>query len=233
MSDDLLVPHTSNSSITSKTPRPVLEGIFAFPPNRNTLGGTAYLIVEKFGNILVDSPAWSEANQEFIQAKGGVSWLFLSHRNGIAQVKAIQEATQTQVLIQEQEAYLLPEVQLTTFEQEYSLTPNCTAMWTPGYSPGSSCLYCQTNGGVLFTGRHILPNRQGQVTPLRMAKTFHWQRQLRSLAQLRDHFTPDTLHYLLPGANTGFLRGQGFIDNATEHLSQLDFAALRQQQVSF
>ncbi len=231
MSDDLLVTNTSNSSTNSKTPRPVLEGIFAFPPNRNTLGGTAYLILEKVGNILVDSPAWTEANQEFIQAQGGVSYLFISHRNGMAQIKAIQETTQCQVIIQEQEAYLLPEVQLTTFEQDYRLTPNCKAMWTPGYSPGSSCLYCQTNGGVLFTGRNLLPNRQGKATPLRIAKTFHWYRQLRSLNQLRDHFDSSTLQYILPGANTGFLRGRGFIDNATEHLSGLDFAALRQQPV--
>ncbi|MEO1743428.1 MAG: hypothetical protein AAFR99_16650, partial [Cyanobacteria bacterium J06629_9] len=31
---------------TVKPPRAVLEGVYAFPPNRSTLGGTAYFIVE-------------------------------------------------------------------------------------------------------------------------------------------------------------------------------------------
>ncbi|EDX71729.1 hypothetical protein MC7420_2395 [Coleofasciculus chthonoplastes PCC 7420] len=55
-----------------------------------------------------------------------------------------------------------------------------------------------------------------------MSKTFHWQRQLRSLQFLLDRFTPDTLSYLCPGANTGALRGKGAIDQAYKHLSQID-----------
>jgi hypothetical protein len=31
----------------------------------------------------------------------------------------------------------------------------------------------------------------------------------------------------MPGANTGYLRGKGYLDNAYEQLSQLDLTALR------
>lgn len=48
-----------------KVPRLILEDIYAFPPNREILGGTAYLIVNKSGNILVDCPAWDAENQGF------------------------------------------------------------------------------------------------------------------------------------------------------------------------
>lgn len=222
---------TQLSSSTTKAPRLIQPGIFAFPPNRDTLGGTAYLIVEKVGNILVDSPAWNQTNQQFLLKQGGVRWLFITHRNGIGQTQAIQQSCHCEILIQEQEAYLLPEVAVTAFEQEIHFAPQFTGIWTPGYSPGSACLDYQSQGGVLFTGRHLLPNQQGQLTPLRMAKTFHWFRQLRSLEMLCDRFTPHTLNYLFPGANSGFLRGKGYIDNAYEQLSGLDIHKLRQSPV--
>jgi hypothetical protein len=82
----------------------------------------------------------------------------------------------------------------------------------------------------LFSGRHILPTRQGGAAPLRVSKTFHWPRQLRHIQRLLDEFTPQTLSYICPGANTGFLRGKRFIDEAYDKLAALDFQALAKSQ---
>lgn len=204
-----------------KLPRLVLDGIFAFPPNRDTLGGTAYLIVESAGNILVDCPAWSESHQQFLQDLGGVRWLFITHRGGIGKAEEIVRDLSCQILIQEQEAYFLPQLKVTTFQKEFALSASSTAIWTPGHSPGSSCLYSTSHDGVLFSGRHLLPNQFGDPVPLRTSKTFHWPRQLKSVLALRDRFTPATCNYLCPGANTGLLRGRRAIDRAYERLSQL------------
>ncbi|PSO93849.1 MAG: MBL fold metallo-hydrolase [Cyanobacteria bacterium QS_9_48_30] len=220
---------TPQHSEGGKPPRSILEEIFAFPPNRETLGGTAYFLVEPEGNILIDCPAWEESNQQFLQDWGGVRWLFITHRGGMSKVSEIQSALGCGVVTQEREAYLLPEATVTTFEREFSLSYNCLAIWTPGYSPGSSCLYYQSHGGVLFSGRHLLPSQQGEPTPIRMGKTFHWFRQLGSLQALRDRFSPETLRYICPGASTGFLRGRGVIDQAYQRLSRLDLEALRRE----
>ncbi|MBE9225544.1 MBL fold metallo-hydrolase [Phormidium sp. LEGE 05292] len=214
----------------SKLARAVLDTISAFPPNRDTLGATAYLIVENQTHILVDCPAWDQENQQFLQEQGGVSWLIITHRGGIGKVKEIQAAFGCQILIQEQEAYLLPDLEVTTFEQEFNLTPQIQVIWTPGHSPGSSCVYSSVQGGVLFSGRHLLPNQQGLPVPLRTSKTFHWRRQLRSVALLRDRFSPNTLNYLCPGANTGFLRGKRVIEQAYQHLAALDLEAMLETQ---
>jgi glyoxylase-like metal-dependent hydrolase (beta-lactamase superfamily II) len=220
---------TSNSF---KSPLPILDGIFAFPPNRDTLGGTAYLIIEPTGNILLDCPAWNESNQQFLQEKGGVKWLFLTHRGAIGKnIPEMQNFLNFTVVIQEQEAYLLPEIQLTTFSQDIQLNNHCQGIWTPGFSPGSSCLYCSTQGGILFSGRHLLPNQQGHPLPLRIAKTFHWLRQLGSVQKIRDRFNEQTLHYLCPGANTGFLRGKGIISSVYPYLAQLDLDSLQQVEI--
>lgn len=212
-----------------KLPQAIWNNIFAFPPNRDTLGGTAYFIVENEANILIDCPAWDEVNQNYLNSVGGVRWLFLTHRGAIGKAREIQQAFGCEILIQEQEAYLLPGLRVTTFKQDFNIG-NAQVIWTPGHSPGSSCLYYLIEGGVLFSGRHILPNQTGELLPLRTAKTFHWFRQLASIQLLRDHFTPETLNYICPGANTGFLRGKRARASAYEQLARLDLAALRQSK---
>ncbi|WP_009633510.1 hypothetical protein [Synechocystis sp. PCC 7509] len=215
-----------------KPPQSVLDNIYAFSPNSKTLGGTAYLIVEKEGNILLDCPAVEARTCEFLTAHGGIKTLFITHRGGIGKARAIQEAFNCEVLIQEQEAYLLPKVKVTTFRQEMSLNYG-RVIWTPGHSPGSSCLYYPSNGGILFTGRHLLPNQQGQPVPLRTSKTFQWHWQINSLQLLRETFTPETLAYICPGANIGFLRGKKVIANAYEQIAQLDLDKLKNLPMIF
>ncbi|MEG3842886.1 MBL fold metallo-hydrolase [Microcoleus sp. herbarium14] len=214
----------------SKQPRLVLENIFAFPPNRDTLGATAYFIVENQTNILVDCPAWDEVNHTFLRERGGVGLLFLTHRGAIARAREIQEATGCDILIQEQEAYLLPGLKVTVFEREFGLSDRMKAFWTPGHSPGSSCLYDSGSGGVLFSGRHLLPNREGAPVAQRTAKTFHWPWQINSVQSIIDRFSRDTLQYICPAANTGFLRGKGSIDRAFEQLTNLDLAVCLQSK---
>lgn len=226
------MPHNSTEitagTSNNRVPRPIMPGIFAFTPNRDTLGATSYLIVDNIGNILLDCPAWHQANQEFIQSQGGIDYLVISHRGGIGKnVLQMQQTFNCKLLVQEQEAYLLPEVEVTPFADSLSLSPELELIWTPGHSPGSSCLYWQQQGGVLFTGRHLLPKSQTEIVPLRTAKTFHWWRQLNSIAKLRDRFNYENLKYILPGANTGYLRGTGYIDNAYQQLQALDLTTLR------
>jgi glyoxylase-like metal-dependent hydrolase (beta-lactamase superfamily II) len=213
--------------LTADQPSP--HTIFAFAPNRDTLGGTAYLIVESQDNLLIDCPIWDDANQAFLQTHGGVRWLFITHRGGIGQARALQTTLGCDIVIQEQEAYLLPGLKVTSFSQEFIFTANSRALWTAGHSPGSACLH-HSASGILFSGRHLLPDRTGHPTPLRTAKTFHWPRQLRNVQRLIDQFTPETLRLICPGANIGMLRGKTAIDHAYEKLTQLPLTTERQSQ---
>jgi len=226
-----MYPLSNEPNQTLKLPRNVLDNIFAFPPNRDTLGGTAYLIVRNLGNILIDSPLYDGTNLDFIKSKLGVRFLVITHREAIGKAVQWQQALGCDIIIQEQEAYLLPEVKVTTFEQEFSLNPDSRLIWTPGHSPGSSCLYYSEFGGVLFTGRHIIPNKEENPVLLRTPKTFHWRRQINSLNSLTREFTSHTLKYICPGGNTGYLRGKYLIDKAYEHLINLDIQELIKTEV--
>jgi glyoxylase-like metal-dependent hydrolase (beta-lactamase superfamily II) len=238
----------------TKPPRLVVPGVFAFPPNRDTMGGTAYLIkaatdravteqavpeIENAaiappvspnpsGNILVDAPPWNPTVQDWLGTQGGVRWLFITHRGAIGKAAAIQKALGCTVVMQEQEAYLLPQAEVQSFEQTVNIGDQALGLWTPGHSPGSACLYYRGAGGVLFSGRHLLPQQNGQPMPLRFAKTFHWPRQLASVQALRDRFDAESLAYLCPAANTGYLRGLRAVEHAYDQLQQIDLAALAQ-----
>ncbi|MFN3679899.1 MBL fold metallo-hydrolase [Thermosynechococcus sp.] len=197
-----------------KPPRLVLPMVYGFPPNRETLGGTAYLIVENEGNTLIDSPPWTESSQNWLREQGGVQRLILTHRGAIAHVREIQRTFDCEVIIQAQEAYLLPQVRVTSFNHHLALGETLEILWTPGHSPGSACVYWYGQGGVLFTGRHLLPTPRGELAPIKTATTFHWPRQLRSVEALKDFCRQKSLSYLCAGANIGFLRGTLAIANA-------------------
>ncbi|MGD1904781.1 MAG: MBL fold metallo-hydrolase [Leptolyngbyaceae cyanobacterium] len=223
----------SDPTAAPRPPRSVLATIYAFPPNRETMGGTAYLICAQDqagqpANLLVDTPAWHPETADFIQAQGGVRWWVITHRNGMGRVAPFQDRLQCELVVQEQEAYLLPEIDgRLTYHQQLDLEDIATVLWTPGYSPGSACLYYKAHGGVLFTGRHLLPSKAGQMTALRFSKTFHWPRQLRQIQRLQQDFTAETLAYFCPAANLGFLRGKTAVANAYEQLQAIDVETLR------
>lgn len=203
-----------------KKPRVILDRIFAFSPNRNTLGGTAYLLSRDEGNVLIDCPFWDENNFQFCQQQGGVKWLFLTHRTAISKdIKKIQQNLNCQIIIQEQEAYLLPNLKIDVFNEYFQLNSDCELIWTPGHSPGSSCLYYKQLGGVLFSGRHLLPNNKGECVPLKLKKTFHWRRQLKSQQNLSDRILQNNqgFRYICPAANTGHLKGKGFFEITTQN----------------
>ncbi len=212
--------------------------IFAFPPNRETLGGTSYLIVEKDGNLLIDCPGWDENARSFLESQGGVKQLAITHRGGMGRVREIQEAFGCEVIVQEQEAYLLPNLTVTAFRENFAISssypqevaPSIQIIWTPGHSPGASCVYDSACGGILFSGRHLVPNAQGDPVPLRTAKTFHWIRQIRQVEQILNAFNSETLRFICPGASIGFLRGKFAIDQAYSKLAQLDLAACLNSQ---
>jgi glyoxylase-like metal-dependent hydrolase (beta-lactamase superfamily II) len=227
------VPPAQSSGF--KAPRVVFDTVYAFSPNRDTQGGTAYFIVNNTpegdaANLLIDAPRWHEDTHQWLIAQGGVRSLLITHRGALGRAAAIQKALGCEVVIQEQEAYLLPDTPKTAFHHTFRFSPHLEAFWTPGHSPGSACLYYSAHGGVLFTGRHLLPNKAGDLEPLRLSKTFHWPRQLQQVEVLKTRFSADTLTHVCPGASTGFLRGQRTIDRAYDRLQQLDVDAYRDIQ---
>ena len=214
-----------------RAPQPVRPGLWLFAPNRDTQGGSAWLYEAGDLDVLVDVPALSEANLAWLAARGRqrAGWIVLTGRQGHGRCRALQEALGWPVLVQEQEAYLLPSLaERHSFGESHSLAAGLELLWTPGPGPGSCVLHARGGGAGdgLFCGRLLVPLAPGRLGPLRRPGTFHWPRQLRSLERLRQWLPAGSPDWIASGAGLGALRGEKLLQGGADLLARLELAAL-------
>jgi glyoxylase-like metal-dependent hydrolase (beta-lactamase superfamily II) len=214
-----------------RQPQEVQAGLWLFAPSRDSQGGSAWWLELEAGGagggVLIDCPGYTEANLAFLQGRAA-GRIVLTSREGHGRCRRFQEALDWPVLLQEQEAYLLPGVQrVDTFAEQHQLSEQLRLLWTPGPTPGACVLLAsRVAGDVLFCGRLLSPTAPGQAAPLRTARSFHWHRWLRSLGQLRAWLPAGSPDWLASGAGLGALRGDKLIADARALLDGLDLEAL-------
>lgn len=212
-----------------RPPRQVAPGLQLFAPNRRTQGGSSWLLCgEHQPDLLVDCPSFSEANLAVLDQRraqvgteGGL--IVLTGRDGHGEVRRWQQRLGWRVLVQEQEAYLLPGVaRLEPFADACEPEPGLRLLWTPGPSPGACVLHVQRPScDGLFCGRLLVPLAPDQLAPLRTARTFHWPRQLASVQRLLAWLPPGSPAWIATGAGLGALRGQHLVANSGDMLRSL------------
>ncbi len=227
-----------------RPPLPVRPGLWLFAPSRESQGGSAWLLEAAGADLLIDCPAYTRANLRFLAGRprhrtAGTgepprAWILLTGRGGHGRCRRLQQALGWPVLVQEQEAYLLPGVDpLHTFAEEHQLEPDVRLLWTPGPSPGACSVHvapaAADGRGGLFCGRLLVPVAPARVAPLRQRGTFHWGRQLRSVERLRRWLPPGCPGWIASGAGLGALRGEKLVGQGADLLGELDLEALAQQ----
>ena len=216
--------------------RQVLEPLWLFAPNRDTQGGSAWWLdgpgPDGAGGWLIDCPAYTEANLELLRRRGE-GRILLTSREGHGRVRRFQEALGWPVLVQEQEAYLLPGLQrLHTFAAEHALSQHARLLWTPGPTPGACVLLADSEDpgtSLLFCGRLLSPLAPGLLGPLRTSRSFHWSRWLRSLERLRTWLPAVAPAWLASGAGLGALRGEKLVPGGRRVIEGLDLVAREAQ----
>ena len=216
--------------------RQVLEPLWLFAPNRDTQGGSAWWLdgpgPDGAGGWLIDCPAYTEANLELLRRRGE-GRILLTSREGHGRVRRFQEALGWPVLVQEQEAYLLPGLQrLHTFAAEHELSQHARLLWTPGPTPGACVLLADSEDpgtSLLFCGRLLSPLAPGLLGPLRTSRSFHWSRWLRSLERLRTWLPAVAPAWLASGAGLGALRGEKLVPGGRRVIEGLDLVAREAQ----
>ncbi len=226
-----------------RPPLPVRPGLWLFAPSRESQGGSAWLLEAAGADLLIDCPGYTRANLRFLAGRprhrtagNGPprAWILLTGRGGHGRCRRLQQALGWPVLVQEQEAYLLPGVDpLHTFAAEHRLEPDVRLLWTPGPSPGACIVHVSPAAadgrGGLFCGRLLVPVAPARVAPLRQRGTFHWGRQLRSVERLRRWLPPGSPGWIASGAGLGALRGAKLVEQGSDLLGELDLEALALQ----
>jgi glyoxylase-like metal-dependent hydrolase (beta-lactamase superfamily II) len=164
--------------------------------------------------VLIDCPPLTQATITALKelAANRQARILLTSREGHGRLRRLQEQLDWPVLVQEQEAYLLPNVErLDCFKDEHTTASGLRLLWTPGPTPGSAVVLAPAPVELLFCGRLLTPLAPGCLGPLRHARTFHWPRQLASLAKLRSWISPESSPQLASGAALGALRGERLV----------------------
>ena len=197
-----------------RPPQQLRPDLWLFPPNRDCQGGSSWWLDSGRQPALIDCPPLTEATLNALAelASGRTAQIILTSREGHGRLRRLQERFGWPVLVQEQEAYLLPNVDpLITFGSEHTTADGLRLLWTPGPTPGSCVVHAPAPANLLFCGRLLTPLSPGCLGPLRNGRTFHWPRQLRSLQELGRWIPADASPDLASGAGLGALRGERLV----------------------
>ena len=197
-----------------RPPRQLRPDLWLFPPNRDSQGGSSWWLETGDAPALIDCPPLTEATITALEqlAQGRAARILITSREGHGRLRRLQERFGWTVLVQQQEAYLLPDVKpLITFSDTHALAGGLHLLWTPGPTPGSCVVHAAAPANLLFCGRLLTPIAPGRLAPLRHGRTFHWPRQLRSLQRLRQWLPSNASPDLASGAGLGALRGEQLV----------------------
>ena len=172
--------------------------------------------------MLVDVPLLSDEHLSWLQQQPP-GWIVLTHRQGHGRCRRLQEELGWPVLMQEQEAYLLPTLQQRhSFGEQRELEPGLQLLWTPGPTPGSCCLHWAQGGrDVLFCGRLLWPRGLEDVEIRIGDSTFHASRQQRSVWRLRGWLGAGQPAQIACAAGLGLLRGAKLVERGNVAIDTL------------
>lgn len=180
-------------------PLPIAENIFYCGFNsEKSFGAWSYLIArpkEKGGNVLIDSPRFSAPLVKNIEALGGISTIFLSHRDDIADhARYAGKFNAKRIMHAGDNAEKYGVEQTIQGEAAVELDDDLTIMPVAGHTRGSMVLLYKNK--FLFTGDHLAwsPKRESLIA-FRNACWYSWTEQTRTMAKLLDY----TFEWVLPG----------------------------------
>lgn len=160
-----------------------------------SFGGSSYFIRHADGNWLIDSPRYVEHLVRRFQHFGGIRFIFLTHRDDVADAARYARRFASRRIIHCEELRAQPgaEIVLDSFDP-VPLAPGFLAVPTPGHTRGHCALLHRDR--FLFTGDHLWWSRDRQALHASRAVCWHsWTRQVASVEILRRY----SFEWVLPG----------------------------------
>ena len=160
-----------------------------------SFGGNSYFIRHPDGNWLIDSPKFIKPLVRRLEELGGVDFIFLTHRDDVADANRFAEHFGAKRIIDRRELESQPDAEIvvegdesTSFAKDFMVIP------TPGHSEGHCCLLFAER--FLFTGDHLYWNRDAQQLDAFHDYCWHsWKVQKDSMRKLAQF----SFEWILPG----------------------------------
>ncbi len=183
-----------------------------------SFGAASYLLVREAGNVLVDSPRYNRPLARRLEALGGVSLMFLTHRDDVADHQKWTEHFGCPRVMHEADiAGSTRGVERPVSGRDpVALDDELTVIPVPGHTRGSACLLFQDQ--TLFTGDHLAyAPRRGHLYAFRGACWFSWPELVASTHRL---FAEHMFLHVLPG------HGRRYLASSREDMARQQRACL-------
>ncbi len=160
-----------------------------------SFGGSSYFLEHPNGNWLIDSPRFVEHLARRFEAMGGIRYIFLTHRDDVADAAKYASRFGAERIIHRLELSAQPAAErvIDGFDP-IELAPGFLAIPTPGHTRGHCVLLAP--GGLLFSGDHIWWSRnRGRLNASRDVCWYSWEDQVESVRLLAGY----SFEWVLPG----------------------------------
>jgi glyoxylase-like metal-dependent hydrolase (beta-lactamase superfamily II)/ferredoxin len=166
--------------------------------SEDSFGASAWFVTRPDGNLLIDSPRWTEALAGPFDELGGIADVLLTHRDDVADAQRWAERFGARVWIHADDASAAP-FATDLLEggpgRPTTIAPGVIAHPVPGHTRGSVVFVVDDE--FCFSGDSLAWSQRGQdLTAFRGACWYSWPEQTRSLGVLA---ADADFAWLLPG----------------------------------
>ena len=183
-------------------PEPIEDGVsFCGFTSESSFGAWSYLVERPAGNVLVDSPKVVSRLVEEFSRRGGISMMFLTHRDDVADHELFHRRFGCERVLHEWdvEAATAAVERRIPGSEPVPLAEDLLAIPTPGHTRGHMVLLYREK--FLFTGDHLAWSRtRRSLTAFRDACWHSWTEQIRSMEKLLDF----RFEWVLPGHGASY-----------------------------
>ncbi|HEY9722373.1 MAG TPA: MBL fold metallo-hydrolase [Oscillatoriaceae cyanobacterium] len=161
----------------------------------SSFGASSYFVRHPDGNWLIDSPKYHPALFQRFEAWGGVRYIFLSHRDDVADAARYAAKFGAERIIHAADRDAQPDAErVLEGTDAVRIGEDFLVIPTPGHTRGHCVLL--VGDRHLFTGDHLAWDREaGELEAFRDACWFSWREQTASMAKLLDY----RFSWVLPG----------------------------------
>lgn len=150
----------------------------------NSYGGNSFFVKEETGNWLIDSPKFLPFLADQIESLGGIKYIFLTHRDDVADAQKYAERFCASRIIHADELTAQPDSEIViegdaaqVFEGNFTVIP------VPGHTKGHMVLLYKNK--YLFTGDHLAFDPDaGRLYAFRDYCWYSWAEQTKSMKRL-------------------------------------------------
>lgn len=161
----------------------------------SSYGANSYIIQHEDGNWLVDSPRFDSALVEQFRKLGDVRYIFLTHRDDVADADHYAKALGAERIIHRADLSAQPDAEIVLEGTADTVMGQAGIIHTPGHTRGHCVLLWQEK--YLFTGDHLFWSSEDHAfRAWRDYCWYSWEEQIRSVGKLARYLH---VEWVLPG----------------------------------